>query len=810
MSVLLLSVQQRYQDRQLIADLSSGNLIDRYGRRLQMEVDRALSSAYILRGVARQAQVNQYSFSLVAQELYQPLTGIRSLQLAPNGVVTYAYPQESNQPAIGHNLMEDPETAPFVQEAILDDRLVIEGPKQLKQGGMGVIARLPIFIDQAFWGVSVVVFDFPDIVQGAELEALAEQGYDYTLWHIVDDGEPVELLSSGQDSVKTAAVTAPIAVGNHQWQLSIAPVHAGWVEATLLIEITVVALISILFAEVVRANYRLMGSRRSLKALVSQQTFSLSRSESRLLQAQEIAKLGSWEYCLGDTQRRLSKQAMSILSSKSSEEWLAPKRQQALDSLLAFRGPGQKRVEYEFLRDGQAVWVREIAEYEAKSERLFGTVQDITQEVQANRTIWRQANVDELTGLANRNLLVHQFEQLAGQTKAIQLGLLVVDVDNFKGLNSGLGSDAGDAVLKAVAERLQQAVSDLDILARFSGDEFVICVNNPSGANIDALVSRIRRSLEKPIMLEGVSRFVTVSGGISRYPDDSGSFSELHRLAKIALLTGKDISPGRFTHYLPQMLEDVQQLNTLESELKQAIRQYEIFMVYQPIVSASHYKMVAIESLARWQHSTMGSIPPDRFITIAEQSGTIIALGEYIAKQVGQDLSHFPNLRNTKVAINISRVQFIDEAFATTMKHVLEQSFASEQPVVFEITESALHNDAQHAQRTLGELLSQQVSYALDDFGTGYSSFISLKQFPVSNVKIDRSFVTDCPNRPDNQALLTAIVAMAHALGFTVTAEGVETVEEAEYLRGIDCDFLQGYYFSKPCSLAELVQRFTP
>jgi len=440
---------------------------------------------------------------------------------------------------------------------------------------------------------------------------------------------------------------------------------------------------------------------------------------------------------------------------------------------------------------------------EEDGERVvLAVTRDITERKRAQAQLAFLAHHDLLTGLPNRALYTDRLEQAMIEADRHQrlVGVVFLDLDRFKNVNDTLGHDAGDALLKAAAERLIGAVRKGDTVARLSGDEFTLVLADMSHAEDAARIAqKILEVFEAPFHIGGRELYLTVSLGVTLYPTDGSNSQELLRNADVAMYRAKEAGRNSYAFYAAEMTHRAAEQLALESALREAITRDELRVYYQPIVSYADGTVISIEALVRWQHATRGLVSPLEFIPLAEETSMILPIGEWVlhsaCAQARQWLRLHPNLH---LAVNISARQFRQENLVQSVRRVLEQTEFPPQHLEFEITESVLLQNAESVMRTLRELTDLGIVLSMDDFGAGYSSLSYLKRFPIRMLKIDRSFTRDIPADADDTAIASAIITMAHALGLRVVAEGVETQEQLEFLGARACDAMQGYYFSRP------------
>ena len=458
-------------------------------------------------------------------------------------------------------------------------------------------------------------------------------------------------------------------------------------------------------------------------------------------------------------------------------------------------------------RDGSVFWnnlrIAPVCDAEGAITHYVGVQTDVTERIHYEEELAHQAHYDALTSLPNRQLLEDRLGQAIAyaQRANLQVGIAFLDLDNFKIFNDSIGHAAGDHVLCSVAERLSSCLRPSDTVARLGGDEFVIvmgAIEEP--LDVENVVTRVQRALEAPIVLEGKEYFAAASIGLAMFPRDGATVSELIQRADFAMYKAKDDGRGVMRTYDPSL--DVRGADRLELEraLRKALAQRQFTLHYQPQCDALTGVLVGREALIRWNHPELGMVSPQQFIPLAEQTGVIVPLGEWVIEEACRQNQcwHSTGHSDVPVAVNVSGIQFRQGNLLHAITAVLKRTGLPAQRLHIEVTESVMMNDPEEFIRTLNALRAMGVGVALDDFGTGYSSLSYLKRFPIDHVKIDKSFVRDITSDPMDAGICSAIIAMAHNLGMQVIAEGVETAEQAQFLRERGCDQLQGYLVGRP------------
>ncbi len=420
------------------------------------------------------------------------------------------------------------------------------------------------------------------------------------------------------------------------------------------------------------------------------------------------------------------------------------------------------------------------------------------------------AHYDALTGLPNRVLFTDRLAQALHDAHRHQrvVAVAFLDLDRFKTINDSLGHGIGDQFLKAVAERLVACVREGDTVARLAGDEFTLILVD-MGHEEDAahVAQNILHTLSLPFRIAEHELYTGASIGITLYPSDNGDAEALLRNADVAMYRAKEYGGNGYEFYSPDMTARAQARLTLESALRHAVDHGELLLHYQPVVELQSGRIIGVEALVRWQHEQRGLVPPDEFIPVAEETGLIVRLGEWVLREACRTCQAYlpaPGEEPLSVAVNVSPRQFQQGDVLKTVVDVLEETGLDPHRLGLEITETLLMQNAENTRTAMRELSALGVKFSIDDFGTGYSSLAYLKHLPIGHVKIDRSFVRDIPADGNDAAIVAAILSMARSLGIRVIAEGVETKEQLDFLGAHGCDAAQGYYFSRPLPMHTL------
>lgn len=438
---------------------------------------------------------------------------------------------------------------------------------------------------------------------------------------------------------------------------------------------------------------------------------------------------------------------------------------------------------------------------------MIGTVDDMTQQRQYEQQILQLAFVDQLTGLPNRAALQDKARDLlAGALQQQQqLAVYHIDLDHFQHINDSMGHDTGDMLLKMVAERLKMLTTAQDLLSRPGGDEFFLIRTCRTEHDVLQTAHQLILLMSEAFAVEERMLQVSCSIGIALFPQHGLSFAELQRMADVALYAAKAAGRNRYSLYNPQMSEILHERLQLEHGMRSGLYAGQFSLHYQPVQTLADRQIVSVEALLRWQHPQLGSVSPVRFIPLAEHSGFIVELGEWVLQQALKQLARWRTQGVIlRVAVNISTVQLRHPDFLRQLQQALTQHGVAGSQLELELTESVLAEQVEQSRHLLQQIRALGVTLALDDFGTGYSSLAYLKSFPLDKLKIDRSFVRDLLTDPDDRAIVHSVVVLGHSLGLRVVAEGVEDAGQLHQLQQMDIDEVQGYLLSKPLPAEEL------
>ncbi|VAW67163.1 diguanylate cyclase/phosphodiesterase (GGDEF & EAL domains) with PAS/PAC sensor(s) [hydrothermal vent metagenome] len=458
-------------------------------------------------------------------------------------------------------------------------------------------------------------------------------------------------------------------------------------------------------------------------------------------------------------------------------------------------------------KDGESIWVlmsiSSVTDEKNKISHFVVVCEDVSQLKEARLRMEELAYVDGLTGLANRLLFRDRLEQVlnAVQRSGGNAALLYMDLDEFKRINDSLGHDVGDAVLMKVAESLRQCVRHQDTVARMGGDEFVILLSDIDGmSGASSVAIKILNAMQQPVKLLKNEILITSSIGITLAPDDSLNADILLKNADMAMYRAKSSGKNNYQFFTEEMNTQIVDHMTIESDLRRAIDNDELYVKYQPQFSIKDKKISGVEALVRWDHPTRGELSPEYFIPIAETAGLMVKLGKWVLRVACKEIKKLESqgLKGITLAVNLSTRQFRDPCLIETIQNILVETDFKALDLELEITETTLMEQIDHAVELLEQIKALGISVTIDDFGTGYSSLNYLKRMPIDTLKIDKAFIMDIPQDKDDMEISAAVIAMAHKLGLQVVAEGVSSEDHWAFLEKNNCDIAQGYLMGKP------------
>jgi diguanylate cyclase (GGDEF)-like protein/PAS domain S-box-containing protein len=585
-------------------------------------------------------------------------------------------------------------------------------------------------------------------------------------------------------------------------------------------------------------NWTILAHRVRYMLRASQAIDELKQSQRRLFNAQRLAEMGDWEWDLRSGRIQASEQACQIFGHASLHgpvgcdtlfSNIPDEDRQAIDHACAAAAThgDTAAVDHRVIsEEGRTRHVHQQVEViermpDGRPLRLAGAVHDISRRKEAETQIRRLAYFDALTGLPNRLAFDEQLHKSIARAERYghRLAVMFIDLDNFKRVNDTLGHKAGDELLRIASSRMLGTLRTHDSvsrggeqqnsIARLGGDEFIVLLTDlESSASAAAVARRLVATLAEPQVIQGTEVFVGGSIGVAVFPQDGADIDTLLKNADTAMYWAKEAGRGNFQFYDRAMGDQAMDRLMLESSLRRAIDRNEFVLQYQPRVNVLTGEIVGAEALIRWQHPERGLLPPAQFIPLVENAGLEIQVGEWVIRGVCRQIAEWiaGGLQPVPVAVNLASTHLSESSLPRLVDRVQAEFGLPSGLLEMEVTESILLADTERSAAVAAELDAMGVRLSIDDFGTGYSSLSYLKRLPIHALKIDRSFVRDLVSDPDDEAIVTAIIALAHSLQLKVVAEGVETIEQLAYLRARGCDEYQGFLTSHAVSPEEFAR----
>ncbi len=792
-----------------------------YSFHLKSTIERALSSTHTVAALITQGNGEVKNFETIVSGILPLYPGVVELALAPKGIIKDVAPLLGNERAIGLNLFEAENQKKESFLAKETRTLTLAGPLELVQGGIGLVGRLPIFVDEkeadSFWGFALAVIQISQLFDKQKMAPL-EKTFAYEIWRIHPDTKIKQTIIKSSRAVLHNAVDYTFDVPNGRWTMSLEP-HLGWGEGgfVLLFREIIALIFSLLVANMARLLMELKATKYALERKVDETT-----STSVLLKKQLDMLLdtipdliwlkdvnGFYLFCNRAFGRLYGAKEAQIVGKSdydfvdaATADFFRTHDMIAMDA----DGPVVNEEQLVFKEDGYTGYFETIKApfYNAHNEIIgvLGIARDISKRRENEEKIEKLQYFDALTLLPNRMMLRLRVEHDINMSKRKKekVAILFLDIDHFKHINDTLGHAVGDELLIEVSKRLKTMLRQEDTLSRQGGDEFVIVLPSVKTEGVAHVAKKVLQAIEQPIKLHDHELIITASLGIALYPEDGVDIETLFRCADTAMYLAKQ--NGRNTHcfFTAELQTHSSRLLALENALRFAHLRGELSLHYQPQVSLYDEKVVGVEALLRWDHPTLGSISPSEFIPIAEESGQILLIGEWVLRTAAMRMKQWIDMGMSPlcVSVNLSAVQFHHEHLSALVKTIIDEVKLPAWLLELELTESVAAQNPERAIETMNTLHEQGIRLAIDDFGTGYSSLSYLKRFRVTKLKIDQSFIRDITTDSDDRAIVSTIITLAKSLGLKTIAEGVETKEQLSFLKEQGCDEAQGYYFAKP------------
>ena len=819
MGAVVWTIQAEKQDR-AEAQARAADLAVDHAQSLQRGIEQALSATYPIAALVRKGQGNLPEFDAVATEMLPYYPGIAALGLAPGGVIRHVIPLAGNQQSIGFDQLRD---IAQNKEAILareTGRLTLAGPLTLAQGGLGIVGRLPIYLDREsgaghFWGFTYVTLRFPQALDAGRLPLLVQRGYAYELWRIVPDTGVRQRIAASGVAPLDSPVERTLELPNGEWTLGVAPLR-GWSNpGRVLARSTFGLLMSALMAYLAWLLYAMRQRDARLELEVAERTVEILATQQQLEATMAaipdplfVMGLDGTYYSAHAPRKELLPRTPDQLVGKNVVDVLPPDASRMVLAALheAHENKWSNGKQFQLLLPAGVHWfelsVARKSHPVGEVPRFVVLSRDVTRNKDAEEKVRQLAHFDVLTGLPNRALLADRCHSAihVAQRNGDSLALMFLDLDHFKNVNDSLGHRVGDQLLVALAARLKAAVREQDTVSRLGGDEFILVLPGADALGAAHVAEKLLQSALLPFEVEQHELTITPSIGIAMYPNDGADFDALSRCADAAMYHAKRLGRNHYRFFTAEMQARSERTLLLENALRRALERNQLSLCYQPQMSLQDGQLVGAEALLRWNHPELGSVSPAEFIPVAEASGMIIPIGEWVLRTATQQLKTWIDggVEPFTIAVNLSSVQFRQADLPSRVTAILEEVGLPAHWLELELTEGVAMTDPMGAIDVMNDLHQRGVCMSIDDFGTGYSSLSYLKKFKIYKVKIDQSFVRDITEDPDDKAIVAAIISMATSLGMQTIAEGVETRGQLEFLQAQGCTEAQGYFYSRP------------
>lgn len=832
--VAALVIGKLEQRAQAAERLRIAAMVSDYAHSIQTTMERALSSVYSTAALVRQSNGQAPDFEGIATEMLPWYPGVAVLGLSPNGIIQRVAPLQGNEKSIGFNQLQDPLQGREARAARDTGKLTLAGPLQLVQGGLGVVGRMPVFLKDAqgnpkFWGLTYAVIRFPQALEGVRLAQLGESGLQYILWRTNPDTGTRQIIAASAEQL-TDPVEHSLVLPNGTWTLSAAP-SEGWGDPVGVFFKGILGLsFSLMLAYAAKLWGELTKHEREKDDTIALRTAEIGASQRRLKStldaiADPLLELDLEGRFLNYRAPRQDRYfpPLEFFQNKTAAQVLDPVNAQTLMRALQDAHAHGYSLGQELALStpsGQR-WFELSVSHTADTEpRFIALLRDITQRKNSEEEINKLAFYDPLTQLPNRRLMVDRLGQALGiSARTGRIGALqFIDLDNFKTLNDTQGHAMGDLLLQQVAQRLTQCLREGDTVARLGGDEFVVMVEELSEDRQEAaqlakvIGEKVLAAISEPYRLAGLEYQITPSIGITLYANHEQSTDELLQQADLAMYQAKSAGRSTLRFFDPAMQAVITSRVALEADLRSGLLRDQFVLYYQPQIDREG-EITGAEVLLRWPHPERGMVSPGTFIPLAEESGLILQLGNWVMETACTQLARWSANVATcslSLSVNVSQRQFRQPDFVPYVVDLLLYTGANPNRLKLELTESLLASDIDDISAKMKALKAHGVGFSLDDFGTGYSSLSYLKRLPLDQLKIDQSFVRDLMTDPNDAAIALAVITLGHSLGLTVIAEGVETEDQRLHLHQQGCDAYQGYLLGRPVPLPEFEQFFHP
>jgi len=809
------------QDQYQKIRIDTANELNAISAKLSGELNNNLSLVSATAAhIGANPDIDQAGFKRFSKPLIRKEPLLINLAAAKDMVINLIYPMVGNEVAMGLDYLQfEAYREEVLQIKYRNSRLVTD-PVTLVQGGQAIIGRAGVYSEDSFgqsvfWGIVSGPIDSNRLFERVGLfDKKGSIDVSIRNRNNVGHAGPVffgdKAIFNDKQAVKTTLI-----IGDTTWVLAAVP-KSGWYQISndlwgLRFTTVLIAMLLMLF---LTFRHRQMSQAKSYEEKIHQ-------SEKLLSDVGELALIGPWKInprgLISNWHRQTSKVLglpfpvsgvfLEQLASGFPEDQLQQLKQ-CIDSSRQSGKPFDLEI-YRVDQHQNVRWLRfigDVVRHAGNVYDILGAVQDISERKHSHELIQYQASYDNLTGLPNRLLLNESLEKNIAKARRDnnKLAILFIDLDNFKPVNDSLGHKAGDKVLKEVAKRLKSCIRASDTAARYSGDEFIILLQDvDDGSGSLPVAEQVIHSINQPIKIDDLEVFCGASIGIAIYPDDGETGESLISNADQAMYVAKESGRNNWHYFTDEMQQQSEKRHRMHSKLVSALSNGDLTVFYQPIIDLKTGRVSKCESLVRWFESDGQQVSTEEFIGLAEEMGVINDIDFFVLEQAGRELSQLVDEFGNGIglSINVSPRIFSAKDKSLSKWITLIKEIAQTVSVTVEITERVLTQDSSKALRALTQLKDAGISIAIDDFGTGYSSLSYLTKFPIDFIKIDRSFISNIGINESDETLTETIIGLANKLSMQVVAEGIETQEQLDFLENLNCDYAQGYLLGKPQSV---------
>ena len=766
--------------------------------------------------------------------------------------IAYVSPYKGNEKALGFDPLSNPELNPFYYQARDSGKAIISSKVNLVQGDksqIGIITYLPIYRDNvpidtleqrqtAFVGNLAGIYYLENIIHSI-LETFSVENTHLSITDISAPNNPI-LLFSEQSEIynnisEDTSINFPVEIGNRSWNIRVSPYNEFYLN-NFSNNVWTILFIGMLFTAILTVSLLVSSGRKArIEEVVNTRTKNLNKAQEELrllaitFESHEAIMISdannhilrvnqAFTEITGYSEEDVLNKSPKILSSGRHDRVFYDDMWQQINTKGRYEGEiWNRRKNNEVFPERQTITV--VKDSEGNIINYVSVFSDITEKKDNEQRILDLAFYDPLTSLPNRRLLIDRLEQEINQAQREHTygTLIFLDLDDFKKINDSLGHEYGDELLIQVGKRLKNNTRETDTIARIGGDEFVILIPSIHSSEevlIDTatfLAEKILSAFSQPFSLKGYTHHISSSMGITSFPTDGNdAATELLRRADTAMYKAKHLGKNTFSFYENEMQVIAEENLALEHDLRTAINNNDFSLNYQPQIN-SFGQTVSSEALLRWQHEQRGWVSPADFIPLAEESGLIVPIGQWVLLEACSQMQSWltQGIELQHISVNVSPKQFRQNDFIENVQSALAQSGLLADKLMLEVTEGIVIDNIEDTIKKMDILKAMGIQFSIDDFGTGYSSLSYLKRLPIDELKIDQSFVRDITTDENDAEIVATIIAMALHLNLTVVAEGVEDIEQLEFLTNNGCETFQGYYYSRPLVASEFIASIT-